>query len=211
MVAVMAERKWTSWLGMTTNIGTILQWIWPIISGLVASALAVAGWIYGDPAMTTLILVGVVAFTTVLWAALGLYLLAFAYRQRGQTQIAADRAADVPDTVEVTNEQLGQVALEIADQRAHAMFWEFIYLRDCRLAGNTHEVLEWLFTQPVVPSQAAFNSAWQHLSHGERQAIRAILADHELIATGSMALTDKGREYVSWRNPAQNQGQDPTV
>ncbi len=92
----------------------------------------------------------------------------------------------------------------IQSERANAALWEYRYLNQF-LVRSTQLVLDWIAGLPNGISTAFFDSQLQaHISlANERFAILNALQRHHLISVrdGLIQVTDKGREYLSWRGP----------
>jgi len=109
-----------------------------------------------------------------------------------------------PQNIELTPEQLKQLAEIFQAERARAYLWEYRYL-NCFLVPLTQRVLDWLaslkdrttyslydaFLAPAVPRAE------------ERKAIIEALSAHHLIQLKGdlIEVTPKGRDYIQWRGP----------
>ena len=114
---------------------------------------------------------------------------------------------DIDKGLHLNEEQVQLVRKAVENINATARLWEYRYLRYF-LASPTEYVLDDLINVGGQTSFNLFDARFQPVvpSAAERKAIISALETHHLIqVTGDVIeVTDKGREYATWRGPASN-------
>jgi len=116
----------------------------------------------------------------------------------------SDEQLQIPNNLQLSQEQLEAVRKLYVNERANAYLWEYRYL-NFYFVPTTQFVLEWIATTQQPTSLSLFDNVWGPLiqSVDERQAIIDALQSHHLIQlTNSLVeITPKGQEYLEWRGP----------
>lgn len=114
----------------------------------------------------------------------------------------------------ISPEQLDRIVEMAEADRERAEMWEFRYLI-YYLVPHTQRVLDWLSRLPDGATSELYHSLWTPLipSLEERYAVITALQQHALVThsvDGSLGITKKGRDYVTWRDsllaPTPNPG-----
>lgn len=108
------------------------------------------------------------------------------------------------EKVESISTQVQAVKEIFLAERARAYLWEYKYL-NYYLVRSTQVVLDWLVKQPQRITFSYFDSYWNTLLPDPRERIAIIqaLENHHLISIEKelITVTEKGKEYHSWRGP----------
>lgn len=116
--------------------------------------------------------------------------------------VSSEGSPQVPDNLNLTQEQVGALRQIFDAERARAALWEYRYL-NFFLVRTTQKVLDWLASLPNSTTVSLFDALWMPLtpSAEERKAIIDVLQAHHLIQfQGELVeVTPKGREYIQWR------------
>ena len=111
---------------------------------------------------------------------------------------------DLSEGLNISLEQQELVRSFIQAQQDTIRLWEYRYLRDY-LVLSTHRVLAWLNLQNST-SIDLFNTVWWSVIPIAKSRENTILAlqNHYLITVRdevTIEVTDKGRDYLKWRDP----------
>ena len=117
---------------------------------------------------------------------------------------ASSEVVALPQSVSPSSSEAQDIVHLVRSERANAALWEYRYL-NLFLVRGTQVVLDWLATLPNGISSAFFDSQLQAFitAANERFAILNALQKHHLVSINAdlISITDKGREYLTWRGP----------
>ena len=111
----------------------------------------------------------------------------------------------LPEGLTISPEQKELVRNFIQAQQTTSRIWEYRYL-NFHFVRNTQLVLDWLASLQNCPSIEMFHALWLPAipSADDRKAILLALQNHYLITVRDevmIEITDKGRDYLTWRGP----------
>lgn len=122
----------------------------------------------------------------------------------GDDELGELADSDLPDGVNVSEEDARRLRQALQSERARAHLWEYRFLNRF-LVLNTQRVLDWLAGLPDPPTVTMYDAWWQQVipSAEQRRTIIQALEEHNLIVMKGdlIEVTPKGKEYIEWRGP----------
>ncbi|AEI14113.1 hypothetical protein Flexsi_0425 [Flexistipes sinusarabici DSM 4947] len=122
----------------------------------------------------------------------------------GDDTLGESADSDLPEGVNVSEEDARRLRQAMQSERARAHLWEYRFL-NLFLVLNTQRVLDWIAGLPDPPTFTMYDAWWQQVipTAEQRRTIIQVLEDHNLIVIKGdlIEITPKGREYIEWRGP----------